>query len=193
MEPQTSFRLFVLAALLGAAALGGWLRAPARLRPPALGDVAARPAPDAVGPLQLAWSDGAVAHARTFDALTPGEFDQLVVRLAQHLGCENSAAFPRASLPPRSRLIVTRGPDGSCATARGPMPGRALVALGACLDRNRAALDDWQALPGIGPRLAERIAREREVRGRFESVADLSAVKGIGPKRLAVFRKFLCD
>lgn len=50
------------------------------------------------------------------------------------------------------------------------------------LDLNTASEVELNALPGIGPALAERIAADREARGPFESVADLARVHGIGPK-----------
>lgn len=41
-----------------------------------------------------------------------------------------------------------------------------------------------QALPRIGPAMAERILRYREDRGPFETADDLLGVRGIGPKTL---------
>ena len=45
-------------------------------------------------------------------------------------------------------------------------------------DADRHALE---TLPGIGPVLADRIVRDREVRGAFESVDALQRVRGVGP------------
>jgi competence protein ComEA len=54
---------------------------------------------------------------------------------------------------------------------------------------------DWVTLalvPGLGETLAKRIVAEREVRGgRFDSLDDLVAVKGIGEKKLAALRPYL--
>jgi len=54
---------------------------------------------------------------------------------------------------------------------------------------------DWVTLalvPGLGETLAKRIVAEREQRGgRFASLDDLLAVKGIGEKRLARLRPYL--
>lgn len=52
---------------------------------------------------------------------------------------------------------------------------------------NRAAL---MKLPGIGPAMADRIISERSVRP-FTSVAELTRVKGIGPKKLEKIRPFV--
>jgi competence protein ComEA len=41
------------------------------------------------------------------------------------------------------------------------------------------------ALPGIGPALAQRVVAYRVANGPYRSVADLEKVSGIGPGRLA--------
>jgi competence protein ComEA len=51
------------------------------------------------------------------------------------------------------------------------------------LDVNRATEQDFDALPGIGPRLAERIMEYRQSVGTFHSLDELRAVKGIGKKK----------
>ena len=53
------------------------------------------------------------------------------------------------------------------------------------LDINSATADEFQVLPRIGPKIAERIVRWRERYGPFSSVKDLIKVEGIGEKTLA--------
>jgi competence protein ComEA len=50
------------------------------------------------------------------------------------------------------------------------------------LDLNRATDQDFDALPGIGPKLAERIMAYRQSVGAFHSLDELRSVKGIGEK-----------
>ena len=50
------------------------------------------------------------------------------------------------------------------------------------LDINTATEIQLNALPGIGPALAARIATDREARGPFASVDDLTRVHGIGER-----------
>ena len=68
------------------------------------------------------------------------------------------------------------GTTGTGADPAGP-PG--LVNL------NSATPAELEALPGIGPTLAEAIIAERERRGGFRSVNELRDVRGIGEKRFA--------
>ena len=72
------------------------------------------------------------------------------------------------------------GPDrsGGLVGAREVPPKR--------VDINRASVQELQALPGIGPVLAERIVRSRSEDGPFRVAADLLRVSGIGP---AVFAR----
>ena len=56
------------------------------------------------------------------------------------------------------------------------------------LDLNRATDQDFDALPGIGPRLAERIMEYRQSAGAFHSLDELRAVKGIGKKKFERIR-----
>jgi competence protein ComEA len=50
---------------------------------------------------------------------------------------------------------------------------------------NTATLDQLEALPGIGPTLAQAIIDERERSGGFRAVEDLRRVRGIGDARFA--------
>jgi competence protein ComEA len=50
------------------------------------------------------------------------------------------------------------------------------------LDVNTANQMELIHLPGIGPKLADRIVADREANGPFRSLDDLERVRGIGPK-----------
>ncbi|MFW6174685.1 MAG: helix-hairpin-helix domain-containing protein [Chloroflexota bacterium] len=50
------------------------------------------------------------------------------------------------------------------------------------VDLNTASQAALEALPGIGPVLAERIIAWRETNGKFQSLDDIANVRGIGPK-----------
>jgi competence ComEA-like helix-hairpin-helix protein len=52
------------------------------------------------------------------------------------------------------------------------------------LDINSATVEQLTSLPGIGPKIAQRIIQWREENGSFQTVADIKRVKGIGAKNL---------
>ena len=54
---------------------------------------------------------------------------------------------------------------------------------------NARALKD---IPGIGPRLSERIINHRNTKGQFKNESDLDGVKGIGPGILRKIRHHIC-
>lgn len=70
------------------------------------------------------------------------------------------------------------------------MPAAQRMALCIPLHPDRMSVEDWQALAGIGPRLAQAIEMERQQNGDFGSLAGLQRVKGIGTKRLAAWEKY---
>jgi competence ComEA-like helix-hairpin-helix protein len=58
------------------------------------------------------------------------------------------------------------------------------------IDVNQADFEELQKLPGIGPKLAQRIVDER-AKSPFRAVEDLRRVSGIGPKILERLRPFV--
>ena len=64
---------------------------------------------------------------------------------------------------------------------------RVLRALrqGQSVDINRASAADLELLPGIGPKLAQRIIADRTNNGSYRDVKDLIRVYGIGPMTLS--------
>jgi comEA protein len=56
---------------------------------------------------------------------------------------------------------------------------------------NGATLADLDQLPGVGPKLAQRILAYRKGVGRFNAVEEIMGVKGIGPKNFAKMKPYL--
>lgn len=65
------------------------------------------------------------------------------------------------------------------------------ILLGQKIDINTASVELFDALPGIGPALAERIVEYRTKYGPFKNVDDLQEVKGIGPKVLGKLKPYI--
>jgi competence protein ComEA len=88
--------------------------------------------------------------------------------------------------PPRHWM----GCDGDPGPRR-ELSGLERLAGGAPIPLNEATPEDLAGVPGLSPRLAIEIVRERARRGPFGSVDDLIRVRGIGPARLGRARQFL--
>ena len=59
------------------------------------------------------------------------------------------------------------------------------------IEINRANWVEWAQLDGIGEKLARRIVQDRDERGLFRSIDDLSRVRGVGSKLIDKLRPFL--
>jgi competence protein ComEA len=66
-----------------------------------------------------------------------------------------------------------------------PAGSGALAGPGGAVNLNTASLAQLDALPGVGPVLAQRIVDYRTRHGGFRSVADLRKVEGVGDARYA--------
>ncbi len=56
---------------------------------------------------------------------------------------------------------------------------------------NTANVQTLTSLPGIGPKMAERIVEYRNQKGSFQSIDDLMKVKGIGKKTFAKLKPYI--
>lgn len=76
-------------------------------------------------------------------------------------------------------------------TARGPHGGGDAVPAPKKVDLNHATVDELTRLPAIGRKIAEKIVEARRSKGRFNSVEDLSRVKGLGAKKIERLRPYV--
>lgn len=98
----------------------------------------------------------------------PGFGPATTDRLKPHL--RGMSAGDQAPVPPRSNSAKSLAP-------------------GSVINVNAATADELQKLPGVGPKMAQRIIDER-AKKPFASIEDLRRVYGIGPKTLEKLKPY---
>jgi len=105
------------------------------------------------------------------------------MNLAARIADGQRVAVPVVGAPPPP---LVDDPGAGVSPAGGPEGSPPSEA--ARIDLNTATAADLEALPGIGPVLAEAILAHRARLGRFRSVEELLGVRGIGERRFADLR-----
>ncbi|WP_158864034.1 ComEA family DNA-binding protein [Leifsonia sp. AG29] len=150
----------------------------------------------AAGPLVLVHVLGGVrtpglvslrSGARVVDAVAAAggltdDADPGGVNLARTVSDGEQLYVPRVGEQAPSGSVAGASADGSGSAGSGGPPS---AKGGGKIDLNRATAGELEALPRIGPALAQRIVDWREANGRFASVSDLQKVTGIGDKIFA--------
>jgi competence protein ComEA len=135
-----------------------------------------RLAPDSRVADAIEQAGGATEHA-DLDALNLAEPLQDGQKI--HVPRKGEVSAPTVASVPPSR--TPRGTPQAAATATTQFP----------INLNTATAEQLEAIPGIGPVLAQRIIEYRQTHGRFQSVDELLEVRGIGPKRLESMRPYV--
>jgi competence protein ComEA len=117
--------------------------------------------------------------------LPPGARVADAVAAAGGLLPEAEPATVNLAAPLTDGQQIAVGAPGGVPPAGGGAGGAGLGAPAGRVDLNTAGVADLDALPGIGPVLAQRIVDHRARHGGFGSVAELDDVPGIGPAKAA--------
>jgi len=134
-----------------------------------------RLAPDSRVADAIDQAGGATEHA-DLDALNLAEPLQDGQKI--HVPRKGEASAPALASVAPSRTPRS-APQAAAATPQFP------------INLNTATAEQLEAIPGIGPVLAQRIIEYRQTHGRFQSVDELLEVRGIGPKRLESMRPYV--
>jgi competence ComEA-like helix-hairpin-helix protein len=143
------------------------------------------PAPPQPGTLSLACVEvaGSVAHPGVYSFPKPPSLSEVWAKA----GAVGIPPGPDKTIASGSRVEVA--PEGGYNVSS--MSGAQLITLGLPIDLNRASAGDLDAVPGIGPALAQRIVNYRTAHGPFKQLEDLMAVSGVGPQNLPKLKPYL--
>jgi competence protein ComEA len=143
------------------------------------------PAPPPPGIISLTFVEvtGKVAHPGVYSFPKPPTLGEVWTKA----GAAGTPPDPHKKIASGTRVEVT--PSGGYRLAT--MPGAQLLTLGLPIDLNRATAEDLEAIPGLGPALAQRIIDYRQAHGPFKQIDDLLAVSGIGPQHLQKLKPYL--
>jgi len=107
-----------------------------------------------------------------------------------HLDCADNPSLVDCSASAGDRVVMA--PDGSpCQRQPGAMSAAARLLFDLPLDINRISAADFALLEGVGQHTARAIVSDRDQRGRFTSIEDLSRVRGVGAGTVARLRPLL--
>jgi len=110
---------------------------------------------------------------------------QISPGLAQRLAGDRLLS---AALADGDVVTVTRGREHDATLAQMSMTARERIVLGMPLVPAQMTAADWEALPGIGPALTERIMTYGRQHGPIRTLDDLRGVDGIGERTIDKLR-----
>jgi competence protein ComEA len=181
--------LWAAAVLTVAVVLGWtWLQRPVVEPAPATGEPAVSSAPASAAVGEAAGSSstlvvsvvGQVARPGLVTLSTGARVADAVEAAGGFLPGADSASVNLAAPVSDGEQIAVDVP-GVAGPAAAGAPAAAPAGVGGTVDLNAAGVAELDALPGIGPVLAQRIVDHRTRNGPFRSVGELDDVPGIGP------------
>lgn len=122
--------------------------------------------------------------------------DMEATNLAARLSDEEQISIPvkgatSLSAPTSPPVAITQKSANATVVKQSPAVATPVSPKGSKININTATQADFETLPSIGPVLAQRIVADRQSRGPFASVDDLTRVSGIKAALLAKIRDLI--
>lgn len=112
------------------------------------------------------------------------EADTTTLNLAAKLTDGQKVTVPRIG-----ESVVSSGDGG---VASGQSLDSSVSEAGGLVNINTATAEELDTLPGVGPSTAATIIQDREQSGPFTSIEDLMRISGIGEKKFAKLKDYIC-
>jgi competence ComEA-like helix-hairpin-helix protein len=136
------------------------------------------------GPPGIRLAQGAPAPAPG-PALSPEPASALLTTADSQYG-------PWTDAPPETSVVVDPHPELRAGAPPSPASRETApkepAPVGRKVNINTATAAELELLPGVGPKMAERIIEHRKAHGAFKTVDALDGVSGIGPRILERLR-----
>lgn len=177
-----------LAVLLGAGLVGGGVFVYAQTRsslpPPPIEKINPQPSPASVLVVHVA---GMVQTPGVYELPEGSRVRDAIEAAGGVLGEADLDALNLAELVTDGiKIFVPKKGEALAGAATGQQ-----TSLGGKVNINSATQEQLEALPGVGPVLAERIIAFRKSKGRFTSLRQLMEVEGIGTKKYEALKSLV--
>jgi len=126
--------------------------------------------------------DGAVRYPGVYPLCGDDTMELLIKRAGGIDGLDNLPAGLN-DIPLEAGVRLTfREDDGRLEVCPDDIPAFYKFTLGIPVSLNRESEEGLTAIPGIGPKLAGAIVRDRDTRGGYKALSEIKDVPGIGDK-----------
>ena len=120
----------------------------------------------------------------------PADVSWMDITLSVPLGVSCNGSLEGERFRSGERLIIHQGDAGTGRVQRSWMSAAQRITLQIPLHPDCMTTADWEALPGLSTKLAERIEADRRQNGDFETLENLCRVPGIGQGLLSKLKPF---
>lgn len=115
--------------------------------------------------------------------------EQTAFEVEYPAGVSRVYVYPKQESEVKSGSKIVINKDGPVDI--GLMSGEKHLIFSIPLDINKATAQDFEALPGIGAKMAEQIIETKERLGGFKNIDDIKKVKGLGEKKFERIRELI--
>jgi competence protein ComEA len=115
---------------------------------------------------------------------------ELISRAGRLIREQQSRQWPKLHLTQGTSVQIS-SENGYIKASTGSIPAAYKVTLKIPISINTASQEGLEAIPGVGPSLAEKIINYRSLYGPFKTAAEIRGVTGMGKQRYLKIRPYI--